>query len=104
MQSGHILVTREMRPFEVTCYAPKSLPPAKVWWENEKGKIMSSSDTIRSNLLFKTPRGDTDSGKYTCFAENLSGKTNTTIQLIVSGKVSKRAFFLVLVLVFNVKD
>ncbi|KAK6623364.1 hypothetical protein RUM43_009216 [Polyplax serrata] len=79
-----LFITREMRPFEIACIPPRALPPATIWWEDETGKTVSSSEKTNSLLIFEYPRVDKDKGNYTCFAENLAGITNTTIQLMVS--------------------
>lgn len=85
--SSGIIVVREVRPFEIVCYPPKAIPPARIWWEDESGRTLSTLETTRSLLFFESPRVDVDNGNYTCRAENLAGIKNITIQVLVSGKV-----------------
>lgn len=88
-----VLVFRESKPFEIACFPPKALPPALVWWEDQFGKVLTSRDTNPSLLVFGSPKADSDSGNYTCYAKNMAGVKSVGLQLIVSGIISFFSYF-----------
>ncbi|CAG9824276.1 unnamed protein product [Phaedon cochleariae] len=74
--------------FQLTCLEPDSFPLAKKWWENSHGHTISDSGDIRvddGRLIIDSVRAE-NAGIYKCVAENIAGKTESTVELIVTMK------------------
>ncbi|KAJ8929669.1 hypothetical protein NQ314_017619 [Rhamnusium bicolor] len=74
--------------FQLTCLEPNSLPPAKKWWENPKGHTISDTGDIRvddGRLIIDNITMD-NGGKYKCVAESIAGKTEHSVEIIVTSK------------------
>ncbi|GFS70215.1 inactive tyrosine-protein kinase 7 [Nephila pilipes] len=72
--------------FEVTCVKPNGRPKVKIWWEDPSGHIISDSGRIRvddSQLLVDGAKR-TDTGNYTCNAENIAGQERTSLYFYVA--------------------
>lgn len=75
--------------FQLSCLQPDSLPPAKKWWQNGTGHTISDSGEIRvdddGRLLIDAVKVE-HGGNYTCVAENIAGKTEKSVEIIVTSK------------------
>jgi PTK7 protein tyrosine kinase 7 len=83
------VVAAEGGPFQLTCLEPDSLPPAKKWWTNPAGHTVSDSGEIRvdddGRLMIDSVKME-HAGNYSCAAENIAGKTEETVGLVVLSK------------------
>ncbi|XP_063220526.1 inactive tyrosine-protein kinase 7-like [Bacillus rossius redtenbacheri] len=77
----------ERAGFEVTCLPPAGEPPARAWWLDPRGHVVSDSGPVRvdeTRLLVEAARPDRDAGNYTCVAENLAGTKSASFRLVVT--------------------
>ncbi|XP_050311657.1 tyrosine-protein kinase-like otk [Anthonomus grandis grandis] len=74
--------------FQLTCLEPKSFPLAKKWWQNSAGHTISDRGDIYvdDGRLIITKVKQSDAGKYTCVAENVAGKTEKMVDIVVTTK------------------
>ncbi|KYB28864.1 Tyrosine-protein kinase-like otk [Tribolium castaneum] len=87
-ENSNQVVAPEGGLFQLTCLEPDSLPPAKKWWLNTGGHTVSDSGEVRvddGRLIIEKVRMD-HAGNYTCVAENMAGKTEKIIELVVLNK------------------
>ncbi|XP_056630465.1 tyrosine-protein kinase-like otk [Diorhabda sublineata] len=81
-------IVGEGSTFQLTCLPPKSLPPAKKWWENQHKHTISDSGEIRvddGRLIIENIKFE-NAGRYKCVAENIAGKTEKSVEVIVTAK------------------
>ncbi|XP_060519446.1 tyrosine-protein kinase-like otk [Cylas formicarius] len=74
--------------FQLTCLEPSSLPPAKKWWQNPNGHTISDRGDVHvddGRLIIEHVK-EADAGKYTCVAENIAGKTEKSVAIVVTTK------------------
>ncbi|KAL3284491.1 hypothetical protein HHI36_018652 [Cryptolaemus montrouzieri] len=73
--------------FQLTCLEPESFPEAKKWWLKPGGHTVSDAGEIKvdddNRLIIPTVKLE-HSGNYTCVAENIAGKTEKFVELIVT--------------------
>lgn len=79
-------VVPEKGEFEVTCKRPKGHPKPRLYWEDQKGKVISDSGRIRvddTRLIIESAHLE-DIGNYSCIAENMAGTKKGNVQIYVS--------------------
>lgn len=80
-------IVAEGSPFQLTCLEPDSLPPAKKWWLNDVGHTISDSGKVRvdddGRLIIDSAQLE-NAGNYSCVAQNIAGKTEMSVELIVT--------------------
>lgn len=85
---GHVIVG-EHSHFQLTCLQPNSLPPAKKFWMNQFGHTISDSGKVKvdddGRLIIENVLHE-NAGKYICVAENFAGKTERSVNIIVTSK------------------
>ncbi|XP_066148461.1 tyrosine-protein kinase-like otk [Euwallacea fornicatus] len=74
--------------FQLTCLEPRSLPLAKKWWQNSAGHTISDRGDIYvdDGRLIIAKAKIAHMGKYTCVAENIAGKTEKSVNVVVTTK------------------
>ncbi|GIY29874.1 tyrosine-protein kinase-like otk [Caerostris extrusa] len=72
--------------FEVTCVKPNGRPKVKIWWEDPSGHVISDTGRIRvdDSQLIVDGAKKTDTGNYTCNAENIAGQERTSLYFYVA--------------------
>ncbi|KAG5887633.1 hypothetical protein JTB14_030903 [Gonioctena quinquepunctata] len=74
--------------FQLSCLPTNSSPPAKQWWERPNGHTISDSGEIRvddGRLIIENAKVE-NAGNYKCVAENIAGKTEMSVELMVTTK------------------
>lgn len=87
MKDTQNVVVTVHNSYDITCLPPKGLPKPKMWWENPKGHVINDSGRIHvedMRLIFSEVQ-ESDTGEYTCLAENSVGAKQIIFNLIVSG-------------------
>ncbi|XP_076311733.1 inactive tyrosine-protein kinase 7-like isoform X1 [Tachypleus tridentatus] len=72
--------------FEITCNHPDGHPKPRLWWEGPDGHVINDAGHVRvdDTRLIIDVVTMSDSGSYSCIAENLAGQKRYTIDLYVS--------------------
>ncbi|XP_022240564.1 inactive tyrosine-protein kinase 7-like [Limulus polyphemus] len=72
--------------FEIMCNHPVGHPKPRLWWEGPDGHVISDAGHVRvdDTRLIIDVVTMSDSGSYSCIAENLAGQKRYTIDLYVS--------------------
>jgi len=81
------VVPKNSHSFELFCIPPNGTPKPKLWWEDPNGSVISDTGRVRvdeNNLVIEGPIKKSDSGKYTCIAENMAGQTRKVSELYVA--------------------
>ncbi|PSN56695.1 Hemicentin-1 [Blattella germanica] len=82
-------IVPEKAEFELTCIPAVGIPPARVWWLDPRGHVVSDSGPVRvdeTRLIIEAARAADDTGNYTCVAENMAGTKMASFNLIVSSE------------------
>lgn len=76
--------------FQLTCLEPKSNPLAKKFWLKPNGHTISDSGEIRvdedGRLIIEKVKTE-DAGQYSCVAENVAGRTEKVLDLVITSKL-----------------
>ncbi|KAF5297401.1 hypothetical protein FQR65_LT01332 [Abscondita terminalis] len=82
-------VLAEGSVFQQTCLTPRSQPLAKRYWLNPLGHTISDSGNVRvdddGRLIIQNLQPE-HKGDYKCVAENVAGRSEETIKVIVTSK------------------
>lgn len=76
------------RDLEIGCQPPEGNPQPVAYWKKSSEKISSSgrvsvTDDLRLKILFVRQN---DEGEYNCVAENLAGRTEGVVKIVVTNK------------------
>jgi len=78
------LVVYQGKPATLSCDILKGNPTPEITWRRKERKMPSGEDEVRGLSITFTPTSRTDSGIYTCYADNGFGRpSNATIILDV---------------------
>ncbi|XP_035226737.1 inactive tyrosine-protein kinase 7-like isoform X2 [Stegodyphus dumicola] len=72
--------------FEVTCVKPGGRPKVRIWWEDSSGRVISDAGRIRvdDSQLIVDGAKKSDTGNYTCVAENIAGQERASLYFYVA--------------------
>ncbi|XP_076306056.1 inactive tyrosine-protein kinase 7-like isoform X2 [Tachypleus tridentatus] len=86
VKSGEKNVVPQNGMFEIACKHPAGHPKPRIWWEGPDGKVISDAGHVRvdGTRLIIHAVAVSDSGFYTCTAENIAGQKRYSVDLYVS--------------------
>nr|XP_022915980.1 tyrosine-protein kinase-like otk isoform X2 [Onthophagus taurus] len=82
-------IVPEGSEFQLTCLEPKSMPPAKKWWQSPAGHTVSDKGQVKvddDGRLIIEKVELSNAGNYTCVAENIADIVQQSINLIITTK------------------
>lgn len=81
------VVQKNSPKVELFCISPNGVPKPKLWWEDPNGSVVSDVGRVRvdeNNLIIDGPIKKSDSGKYTCVADNMAAQIRKTSEIFVA--------------------
>lgn len=82
-------IVPEGRHFEIACHPPYGKPPPLMKWIKPTGDAIPVIGRVRvdgNKLVINKANAKTDTGRYTCRAENLAGSQQIFFDLTVAGE------------------
>uniref|UniRef100_A0A914XKC9 Ig-like domain-containing protein n=1 Tax=Plectus sambesii TaxID=2011161 RepID=A0A914XKC9_9BILA len=81
----HLYAVGHGKRFEVACAPPAGFPEPQAYWTRD-GRRLSSAGRVRSEglQLVIDEAGQADGGKYVCIAENMAGRREGVLTVVVT--------------------